>query len=130
MERTYWSKQVLRANGLVAVLMLTQSGSALGQTVGGETRERAQKSEEKVNPAEVVALLRQLQYQVRELNAEVGTLKEQQQSAQTESAALRVELDQTKSQLMAVAGGAERVAHEPMNPSATAPLTGAEARIS
>ena len=83
MERTYWSKQVLRANGLVAVLMLTQSGSALGQTVGGETRERAQKSEEKVNPAEVVALLRQLQYQVRELNAEVGTLKEQQQSAQT-----------------------------------------------
>src|SRR6202011_2718574 len=111
-------------------LMLAQSGGAWGQSSGGETAEGVQKAEEKVNPAEVVALLRQLQYQVRELNAEVGALKEQQQSAQTESAALRKELDQTKSQLVALLvepkGGAT---HDQIASPATVPQKANDERI-
>jgi peptidoglycan hydrolase CwlO-like protein len=130
MQLINWRKQVLRASGLAAVLMLVQSGSALGQTVGGETPEGAQKSEEKVNPAEVVALLRQLQYQVRELNAEVGTLREQQQSAQTESAALRKELDQTKSQLVALSVEPKGATHDQIASSAAVPQKAIDERIS
>jgi hypothetical protein len=130
MQHINRGKRVLRASGLAALMMLAQSRSALGQTVGGETPERAQKSEEKVNPAEVVALLRQLQYQVRELNAEVGTLKEQQQSAQTESAALRKELDQTKSQLVALSVEPKGATHDQIASSAAVPQKANDERIS
>jgi hypothetical protein len=129
MQRTYWSKQVLRACGLAAVLGLSQCAGARGQSVGHEAAEGAQRSEQNVNLADVAVLLQQLQAQVRELNVEVATLKEQQQSEQTESAALRKELDQTKSQLVAVAGGADRMAHEPMSSSATPSQTATDERI-
>ena len=119
MQRINWRKQVLRASGLAALLMLAQSGSAWGQTGGGETPESAQKSDGNVNPAEVLALLRQLQSQVRELNAEVGALKEQQQSTQTEAAALRKELDQTNSQLVALSVAPNVGAHDQIASSAT-----------
>jgi hypothetical protein len=82
-----------------------------------------------VNLAEVAALLQQLQTQVRELNVQVATLKEQQQSAQTESAALRKELDQTRSQLVAASVKADGVADEPTSSSATLPQTATDERI-
>ena len=129
MQRTYWSKQVLRAGCLAAGMALAQGVSARAQTSGHEAAEGAQKSAQSVNLAEVSALLQQLQLQVRELNVEVSTLKEQQQSAQTESAALRKELDQTKSQLIAVAGGVDRVAHDPVNSSATPPQTAPQSAV-
>src|ERR1700737_4015410 len=129
MQRINWRKQVLRASGLAALLMLAQSGSAWGQTGGGETPESAQKSDGNVNPAEVLALLRQLQSQVRDLNAEVGALKEQQQSAQTESAALRKELDQIKSQLVALSAAPNAGAHDQIASSATVPQKANDERI-
>jgi regulator of replication initiation timing len=57
----------------------------------------------KVDLARVGSLLQQLQNQVQELTAQVSALKDQQKSAQAESAELRRELNQAKSQLALLA---------------------------
>jgi hypothetical protein len=130
MQRISWRKQVLRAYGLAAVLILIQCGRTLGQTAGSsETPGVTRKSEQNMNLAEMAAMLRQLQSQVRELNAEVGTLEEQQQSAQTESATLRKELDQTKSQLVALSVEPRAVALDQIASSAALPQTANDERI-
>jgi len=101
MRSMNWARAVLCACGLTGVL-LTGAESALGQggDKGGNSRDDAQQA----SLAAVGQLLQQLQSEVRLLSSQVESLKQQQQSAQAESAELRKELDATKSQLLALGG--------------------------
>ena len=64
---------------------------------------------EQVDTAGLAALIRQLQTQVQDLGGQLKEVKAQQQSAQAESTKLRKELEQTRSQVEALKGGAGSV---------------------
>ncbi len=86
-----------RALFVMALALALQSETVAAQSSAGQKPGRETSPERDV--AAVGSLLQQLQTQVQELAAQVNALKEQQKSAQTESAELRRELDQAKSQL-------------------------------
>jgi hypothetical protein len=101
-------RRILWVCGLT-VAMLAQPNRAAGQTGSPASPGAGQQRPQTVDLATVDRLLRQMQMQLQELNGQVRVLKEQQESAQAESAELRKELEATKSQLVALSsqpGGA------------------------
>src|SRR5882724_5803974 len=94
MRGKVWAKRMIGAGAVVAAL-LTQATPSWGQ--GPELPAGQQP-----DLATVGALLQKLQAQVEDLHAQVNDLKTQQLLTKAESEALRKELDQTKSQLLAM----------------------------
>jgi hypothetical protein len=94
MRGKVWAERMLRASALVGLLLALESpswGQGAEQTVS-----------QPVDLATVGALLQKLQAQVQDLHAQVSDLRAQQLSTKAESEALRKELDQAKSQLLAM----------------------------
>ena len=102
MRITVQAKGALRLSALFAVLLL-QPHIACAQTSGSVGSGQAAQSPQQVDLATIGPLLRQLQAEVQDLRGQVKELKTKQESARTESAELRKELDLTKSQLLASA---------------------------
>jgi hypothetical protein len=82
----------------IAALILGQPRSASAQSARGETAE--QENTTQMNLATVGNLLQQLQTQVRDLSAQVMSLKARQQESLAESAELRRELESARTQLV------------------------------
>lgn len=127
MQAREWRKVILCVCVVIWGL-LAQPQCALGQSA--ETSQGAEASTQRVEPANVSALLRQLQAKVQELSAEVGTLKAQQESMQAVSAALRKELDATKSQLLAFSAQPGGVASAQSGAAAAPSASTTEERLS
>jgi hypothetical protein len=94
---TNWRRRILSVFALTAAILGTRDRVA-AQTTAGDRPEAGRVSTQ-VSADAVAELLRQLQAQVQELNGQVKQLREQQASAQAESAELRKELNATKTQL-------------------------------
>ena len=94
--------------GLMAMCPYIACAQETIKTVAGE----ASQSPQKVDLTTIKSLLHQLQAEVRDLRVQVKDLKVRQESAQAESGELRKELEQARSQLLAVAGSANVVALE------------------
>ena len=94
MRGKVWTKRMAAAGALAGALL------ALGSPARGQGTE--QTVSQQPDLATVGALLLKLQAQVQDLHVQVTDLKAQQLSTKAESEALRKELDQTKSQLLAM----------------------------
>ncbi len=103
--------------------------SACPQETRNISTNAASQSAKKVDLATVESLLRQLEGEVRDLRVQLKDLKIQQDSAQAESAHLRKELEQARSQLVAPAGSANAVASEHAVPEISTRQASTEDRI-
>jgi hypothetical protein len=87
----------IRALLMLGLTLVLRPYPASGQSAADEAP--TPEAPAKVDLATMGSLLQQLQSQVQELNAQMSALKAQQKLAQDESAELRRELNQTKSEL-------------------------------
>src|SRR6266568_1835938 len=110
-------------------LLLMCPYSACPQERRNASTNLASPSAQQVDLATVESLLRQLGEEVRDLRVQLNDLKIQQGSAQAESAHLRKELEQTRSQLALKAGTANFVASERVVPETATEQTSTEDRI-
>jgi hypothetical protein len=94
MRGKVWAKRMVGGAALAGALL------ALGNPAQGQGTE--QTVSQQPDLATVGALLQKLQAQVQDLHAQVSDLKAQQSLTKAESEALRKELDQAKSQLLAM----------------------------
>jgi regulator of replication initiation timing len=111
MRSMFQAKRSLGVSALFGLLLLPPQ-IAFAQETGNAVRSDASPSAEKVDLATIAYLLHQLQAEVRDLRVQVKDLKARQESAQTESAELRKELEQTRSHLVAAAGLENSIASE------------------
>lgn len=118
----------LAVNTLLAVLLICPYRASSQQTQNAGTSQ-ASPSAKKDDLATIESLLRKLEAEMQDLKAQVKDLKMQQESWQAESAALRKELKQAKSQLIAKSGPANSVASESASSEATPGQTSTEERI-
>src|SRR6266853_3831897 len=84
--------------GLMAICPDIASAQETSKAVAGE----ASRSPRKVDLTTIESLLHQLQAEVQDLRVQVKDLKVRQESAQAESGELRKDLEQARSQLVAV----------------------------
>lgn len=96
-------KFLLRIGALVGLLIFHAQNS-IGQSPGMAASSEPALLGQNGDIAAIGSLLSQLQAEVRDLRGEVNSLKLQQDVVQAESARLRQELEQTKSELAARAG--------------------------
>ncbi len=129
MRGTNWAK-VFAGVSAITCTILTCPAVAGGQSAGEPGTSTAQDSPQKMDLASIGSLLKQLQAQVQELNAQVNNLKTQQRSEQAESVELRKELDATKSQLVAMTNPPSAVAPAQVSPGAPAPAVSTQERLS
>ena len=121
-------KRTLAVNALLGLLLICPY-SASSQETRNTGTSQAPQSAKKDDLATVESLLRQLEAEMQDLKAQVKDLKMQQESSQAESAALRKELEQAKSQLVAKSGSANSVGSERASSEATPGQTSTEERI-
>jgi hypothetical protein len=113
-----WGKKTLWVCWFAAALVCPTGaqGQMARATGAGSAAQNAQAPN-----MDTVELLRQLQSQIQELSGEVKKLKEQQESAQVESAELRKELNATKEQLVALSSNSMPNASVQASASGNAP---------
>jgi hypothetical protein len=119
MRRILHMTFVLRISTLV-VFLLFQAQNSRCQEAGIAASGAASEPFQKSDLAAIGSLLYQLQSEVRDLRGEVNTLKLQQDAAQMESARLRQELEQTKSELVARTGSEQTLSSQHFVPAGSA----------
>lgn len=126
-------KRTLAFNAMLGLLLLGLllicPCSASSQETRTTGTSQAPQSAKKDDLATVESLLRQLEAEMQNLKAQVKDLKMQQESSQAESAALRKELEEAKSQLVAKSASANSVVSERASSEATPGQTSTEERI-
>lgn len=128
MQSALKRKHTLAVNALLGILLLCPY-SAYSQETRNARANQASQSAKKEDLSNVESLLRQLETEMQDLKAQVKDLKMQQESWQAESAALRKELEEAKSQLIAKSGSANSLASEGAFTEATLGQTSTEHRI-
>src|SRR5271166_4837868 len=99
MRGIFLAKNGFGVSALFVVLIL-QPHIASAQGTGEAGRDMTSQAAQNVDLAAIGTLLRQLETEVQTLKVQVKDLKVQQESAQAESAGLRKELEETRSQLV------------------------------
>lgn len=120
-------KRALAVNTLLGLLLVCPYRASPQETRSTGTSQ--EQSAKKDDLATVESLLRQLEAEMQDLKAQVKDLKMQQESALAESAALRKELEQAKSQLAAKSGSANPIPSERASSEAALGQTSTEERI-
>jgi hypothetical protein len=121
-------KRTLAVSALLGLLLICPCSSPAQKTRNTGTNQASQ-SAKKDDLATIESLLRQLEAELRDLKVQVKDLKIQQEAAQAESVALRKELEQARSQLVAPAGSANAVASEHALPEISTRQASTEERI-
>jgi hypothetical protein len=128
MRSIFKGRRTLAVSAMFGLLLMCPYSACPQETRNTSTNAASQPAK-KDDLATVESLVHRLESEMRDLKAQVKDLKMQQESAQAEAAALRKELEQTRSQLAPKSGTANLVASERVVSETTTEQTSTEDRI-
>ncbi len=128
MRSTCCAKLTLGFSALFGLYFLPASPVS-AQAAGDAQRSETSQSGQKVDLSTIGPILQQLQVELQELRGQVKDLKMQQESAQVESAELRKQLEQTRSQFLVPSNSLNAENTAQIVPEASTAQKGTEQRI-